>query len=77
MAGLGIPSISVGTDTRMLMLAPIGLPFRYVKEAEGDQLEEGLEMAVTQRNEERERLIALRETTWNRYVDAVVRATSP
>jgi hypothetical protein len=77
MAGLGIPSISVGTDTRMLMLAPIGLPYRYVMDADQDQLEDQLETVVTQRHKERERLISLRDTTWNHYVDAIVRAASP
>ena len=27
------PLVSVGTDTRLLMVAAIGLPYRYVKDA--------------------------------------------
>lgn len=76
MAGLGIPSISVGTDTRMLMLAPIGLPFRYVEDVDDDQLEEEFEALLTRRNQERDRLISLRDATWDAYIDAVKRATS-
>jgi Polysaccharide pyruvyl transferase len=77
LASLGIPSISVGTDTRMSMLAPIGLSFKYVKEVDPEQLEDELEEIVSHRHEERERLISLRDTTWDRYTEAVAQATSP
>jgi hypothetical protein len=77
LASLGIPSISVGTDTRMSMLAPLGLSFKYVKEVDHDQLEDELEEIVFHRHEERERLMSLRDTTWNQYIEAVVQATSP
>jgi Polysaccharide pyruvyl transferase len=77
MASIGIPSVSVGTDTRLLMIAPIGLPHRYVKDATVDQLEDALETIVTNRSNERERLIGLRESTWNRYIDEVTRAVTP
>jgi hypothetical protein len=75
LASLGIPSISVGTDTRMSMLAPLGLAFKYVKEADPEQLADELEEIVIHRQEERERLMLLRETTWKQYIEAVVQAT--
>jgi hypothetical protein len=74
LAGLGIPSISVGTDTRLLMVAAIGLPYRYVRDVGIEQLEEDLEAILKSRREERDRLIELREWTWTRYVDEVMKA---
>ncbi len=74
LAGVGIPSVSVGTDSRLLMVAAIGLPYRYVKEARIDELEDELETVLRNREDERERLIGLRDWTWNRYVDEVTRA---
>ncbi len=74
LAGLGIPSVSIGTDTRMLMIRAIGLPYRYVKDASIEQLEEDLETSLKGRKEERDRLIELREWSWARYVDEVTRA---
>jgi len=41
-----------------------------------DQIEDEFETLVTQRTEERERLVLLRDSTWNKGVDAVIRATS-
>jgi hypothetical protein len=76
LGSVGIPSISVGTDTRLLMVAAIGLPYRYVKDVRVDQLEEDLETIVKSRSEERDRLIQLREWTWARYVDEVTKAVA-
>lgn len=74
LAGMGIPSIAVCTDTRLLMVDAIGLPCLYVKEVSVDQLEDGLENLLTDRCQERERLLALQLRTWNEYVKAVVNA---
>ncbi len=71
LAGLGIPSVSVGTDTRLLMVAAIGLPHRYVKHVGIEQLEEDLETVLKNRRAERDRLIELREWTWTRYTDEI------
>lgn len=76
LASLGIPAISVGTDTRMLMLQPIGVPFRYVKDPQLGNLVEELEILMIRRGDERERLIALRDATWSQYVETVAGATS-
>lgn len=71
LAGLGIPSIAVCTDTRLLMVDAIGLPCFYVKEASVDQLEDGLEDLLSHRSQEEERLLALRGKTWDQYVRVV------
>lgn len=69
-----IPSVYVGTDTRLPMVAAIRLPCRYVKGASVGQLEVEVETLLRNRTAERERLIALRESTWNRYVREVTSA---
>jgi hypothetical protein len=71
LASVGIPSVSVGTDTRLLMIAAIGLPYRYVKDVDVDLLEGAIEALLEHRNDERDRLLALREWTWSRYIDEV------
>jgi hypothetical protein len=76
LAGLGIPSVAVGTDTRLLMVATLGLPHRYVASAEVDELELMLETMLKRRSGERERLLELREWTWTRYVDDVAKGAA-
>lgn len=71
LAGLGVPSVAVCTDTRLLMVDTIGLPCLYVKEASVDQLEQALENLLAHRTEESERLLALRAETFRRYVEIV------
>lgn len=74
LAGLGIPSIAVCTDTRLLMVDAIGLPCLYVKEASADRLEEGVEDLLAHRRQWKERLLSLRSETWNTYVQVVSEA---
>jgi hypothetical protein len=71
LASLGIPSIAVGTDTRLLMVEALGLPCLYVKEANVDQLEWGIESLLANHHLEKERLLALRSATCNEYVAVV------
>lgn len=71
MASLGIPSVAVGTDTRLLMVEAIGLPHFYVKEANLDRLEQEIEGLLSNRQRERERLVALRADTWNKYLEVI------
>jgi polysaccharide pyruvyl transferase WcaK-like protein len=71
LAGLGVPSVAVCTDTRLLMVDTIGLPCVYVKEAEVNMLEQEIEKLLAQRVEESERLLALRSETFTRYVKIV------
>ena len=71
LASLGVPSIAVGTDTRLLMVDALKLPCVYVKEANVGQLEDQLEDLVKNRSQERERLLALQSETWDRYIQVV------
>lgn len=71
LASLGIPSIAVGTDTRLLMVDAIGLPCFYVKEPTFDQLEDVIENLLANRRQEKERLLLLRSETRSKYVKAV------
>jgi len=75
LAGMGIPSVAVGTDTRLLMVRAIGLPCLYVKDASVERLEEGLENLLRFRTQWQERLLALRSETWSDYVNAIASAT--
>jgi hypothetical protein len=76
LASVGIPSVSVGTDTRLLMVAAIGLPYRYVKDVDAESLEDTIETLLVRRNDERDRLLELREWTWSRYIDEMARVVA-
>jgi hypothetical protein len=71
LASIGVPAVTVGTDTRLEALQAIGLPCFYVKEANAELLEETLENLISNRTSERERLLGLRDKTLNRYVEIV------
>jgi len=71
LGGLGIPSVTVGTDTRMLMLEPLGLPFHYVSDTHVEQLESELECLLGQRSQETERLLTLRSQVCERYLETM------
>lgn len=70
-AGMGIPSVAVGTDTRLLMVKALELPSFYVKDANLEQLEANVENLIVNGRREQERLLSLREDTWNRYLKVV------
>ena len=67
LAGLGIPSVSIGNDTRLRMLEPLGLPYAYVKNASAERLSETLAGLITKRGAEAERLRELRKNVWEEY----------
>ncbi|RLA94640.1 MAG: hypothetical protein DRG83_19495 [Deltaproteobacteria bacterium] len=71
LASIGIPSLAVGTDTRLLMVEAVGLPYLYVKEATVERIEEVLQHLLISREKECERLRILREQTWDEYVEVV------
>jgi hypothetical protein len=73
---MGIPSVAVGTDTRLLMVEAVGLPYFYVKEATLERMEDALHGLLRGRESERERLLALREHTRRRYLEVVGEAIS-
>ncbi|CAN2050556.1 Polysaccharide pyruvyl transferase domain-containing protein [Candidatus Magnetomoraceae bacterium gMMP-13] len=71
LASLGIASITVGTDTRLLMVDSLGIPNYYIKEVEVSQLEDQLEYLISIRSQERERLLTLQSDTMSKYVNVV------
>jgi hypothetical protein len=68
-AGLGIPSVCIGTDTRLLMVEAIGLPVIYVRNATTEAVLAEFSRLAANREAETQRLLALRETTFLRYRD--------
>ena len=73
-AGLGIPSIAICTDTRLLMVSELGLPIHYVKEASADLLEDETECLLQAWRTEQERLFALQSATWDKYLSTIQEA---
>ena len=70
-AGLGIPSIAIGADTRLLMVEHLGLPCYYLKDAATATLEDKLEGLLMERASQKERLLNLRRETMRSYVEAI------
>lgn len=75
LAGLGIPSVAVGTDTRLLMVEALNLPCFYVKEASSEKLEYRLEDLFEHRFREKEHLLSLKSETLRQYIENVGNAT--
>jgi hypothetical protein len=71
MAGMGIASLAVCTDTRLLMVAELGLPAHYVKDAGFELLCEQAETLLENRQAEKERLLCLRAATRQAYLSAL------
>jgi len=71
MAGLGIPSVTVGTDTRLAMVEEFGIPSLYVKECSAERLVDAVHELVAAGALERRRLLDIRSTTFHRYQDVV------
>jgi hypothetical protein len=76
MAGMGVPSVAVCTDTRLLMVAELGLPVHYVKNADAEILEEETETALKSPESEKERLLSLQAKTWDMYLSTIQNALS-
>ncbi len=69
MASFGIPSISVCTDTRLLMLDLLGLPIFYVKNAFVDELISTINSCIDNSAKEKNRLFELKQNTFEKYRD--------
>ncbi len=69
LAGIGVPSVVVGADTRMGTIDQFGLPTRYVKQASAEWLIDQLESLISRAEYERHRLIGVRESTLRSYAD--------
>lgn len=68
LAGVGIPSIVIGTDTRLFSAKLLGLQTIYVKDAISDILVDNIENLIINSDKERDRLFALREETKKKYI---------
>ena len=68
LAGIGIPSVVIGTDTRLGTVEQMGLPTRFVKEATYSWIVDEVEGLLKIAESERQRLLALRENTIQQYV---------
>jgi hypothetical protein len=67
MASLGIPSIAVCTDTRLLMVKNVGASTIYVKDARPEQIVQQLNDYINNAEVERDRFFALKRDTFDRY----------
>ena len=75
-AGMGVPVIAIGNDTRLLMVAELGVPCYYVKDATVENLSNDLDRLLATRQNEVRRLLQLQSETLGRYVTLVRAATA-
>jgi hypothetical protein len=71
LAGLGIPSVAVGTDSRNFMVDLTGLPVFYVKEATTDRMVATIEFLQANREQESRRLLELHNTTLEQHMNCL------
>jgi hypothetical protein len=76
MAGMGIPSVAIGTDTRLLMVDAVGVPALYVKDATAERVLHELDAAMARGTGTRDRFLAASDETWDAYVTAIQGALS-
>lgn len=69
LAGIGIPSLVIGNDTRLGTVEAMGLPTLSPKAATAGDIVSILETLIVKGEEERERLRTLREETIGRYAE--------
>lgn len=67
LAGIGVPVVGIGTDSRLGTLEVMGLKTYYIKNVSSELLEENLEYLMIKAQFEYERLIGLREDTIKQY----------
>jgi hypothetical protein len=71
LAGIGIPSIAIGTDTRLLMTSELKILSLYIKNANIDTILENFQTLINNRSAESRRLLSLRHTTFQRYLSTL------
>lgn len=76
LAGMGIPSVVFGTDTRLNTVRQMGLPTRSVFDANADWIKEKLSSLISNLDEEKERLTKLRTDTFETYRKEILKATT-
>jgi polysaccharide pyruvyl transferase WcaK-like protein len=67
MAGIGVPTVAVGTDSRLGALKLMGLKTFFAKEAVAEELEASVENLLTHQQQERERLTEVQRATIAAY----------
>ena len=70
-AGLGIPSLAIGTDCRLFMIEAIGLPVLYTKDATAERILAVVQDLADHREAESRRLLRLREVTLQAYMECL------
>lgn len=70
-AGVGVPSVAIGTDARNLMVEAAGLPVLFVKDATVDSIISETRRLANSRDSECQRLLNLRAETWRRYEECI------
>ncbi|GAK56584.1 methyltransferase type 11 [Candidatus Vecturithrix granuli] len=66
-AGFGVPAIILGNDTRAMIGDYIGIPRYHVRELDVIEVIQHVRKFLDTRDDERSRLLGLRDTTINRY----------
>ena len=67
LAGMGIPSVAVCTDSRLLMVKQLGLPCFYVKDTSVDTIEAEIALLIRNRLAIASRLKSLQDSTFQGY----------
>jgi hypothetical protein len=73
LASVGVPSVVVGTDTRLGTVETLGLRTFFVKDATAEALVDAVETTLSKAASERERLLTLRLSTIDRYARVIRR----
>ncbi|MFN3190779.1 MAG: polysaccharide pyruvyl transferase family protein [Aureliella sp.] len=73
LASMGIPSIAIGNDTRLAMVDQIGLKTRYTKTLSFSTLRDDFSVLLDESSSESARLLELRSSTLDRYVNLLRR----
>lgn len=76
LASAGIPSITVGSDTRMGTVEAMGLPVAYVEDVTPEWLAHTLQELISTRAEKRERLLEMKKATIRSYADLIREAVA-
>lgn len=71
LAGVGVPPVYVGTDTRMLTTAELGIPTYYVEGTTVEDLVDAVEDQLDRRHKEFQRLHRLRDEALETYASLV------
>jgi len=71
MGSMGVPAISICTDTRLLMLENIGMPIFYVKDLEASELINTSNKLIAGFDAERKRLFDLKTEKFGMYKEII------